>query len=266
MTGATDTKAGSVRTRGLPAFNGTAARAMLASEARLLARNPGVVIWTVILPVAAAIVLGSIPGVREPSKNLGGLSFFQVYQPILIFFTMTLLALQALPDVLTRYREMGVLKRLRTTPVSPALLLFAQLALILAIAVVCMAVMVVVPALVGASWPRNLTGFILAYLLGAWALLGLGCLIASSFHNAKVAAGLGSFLFFVLQFFAGLWWQRPDMPTWLRHISDVTPSGAAVQSLTDASFGHWPSALHLIVLVVWGAVASRLAIRLFTWE
>jgi ABC-2 type transport system permease protein len=247
-------------------MNRAAARAMLASEARLLARSPGVVIWTVVLPVAASIILASIPGVRHPSKDLGGLSFFAVYQPILIFFTLTLLALQALPDVLTRYREMGVLKRLRTTPVSPALLLFAQLVLILTIAVSCMVVMVVVPALVGASWPHNLTGFVLGYLLGAWALLGLGLLIASSFHNAKVAAGLGSFLFFVLQFFAGLWWQRPNMPSWLRHISDLTPSGAAVQSLTDATFGHWPSALHLIVMAVWGAVTTRLAIRFFTWE
>jgi ABC-2 type transport system permease protein len=252
--------------RRLPQVNRTAARAMLASEARLLARNPGVVIWTVILPVAASIVLASIPGVRAPEKGLGGLSFFQVYQPILIFFTMTLLALQALPDVLTRYREMGVLKRLRTTPVSPALLLFAQLTLILAIAIVCMVVMVVVPALVGAGWPNDPAGFVLAYVLGAWAMLGLGLLIASSFHNAKVAAGLGSFLFFVLQFLAGLWLPRPSMPSWLRHVSDVTPSGAAVQSLTDASLGHWPSTLHLVVLVVWGVVTSRLAVRFFSWE
>jgi len=250
----------------LPRLNWRAGRAILASEARLLARNPGVVIWTVILPVAAAIVLAAIPGVRAPSASLGGLSFFEIYQPILIFFTMTLLAMQALPDVLTRYREMGVLKRLRTTPVSPVLLLLAQLVLMLSIAILCMVVMVVVPALVGASWPRDLGGFVVAYLLGAWAMLGLGMVIASSFHNAKVAAGLGSFLFFVLQFFAGLWVQRPNMPPWLRHISDLTPSGAAVQSLTDSTLGQWPSALHLIVLVVWGVVTSRLAVRLFSWE
>ncbi len=41
-------------------------------------------------------------------------------------------------------------------------------------------------------------------------MLGLGMVIASLFHNAKVAAGFGSFLFFVMQFFAGLWWQRPE--------------------------------------------------------
>ena len=97
-------------------------------------------------------------------------------------------------------------------------------------------------------------------------MLGLGMVIASLFHNAKVAAGFGSFLFFVMQFFAGLWLQRPNMPTWLRDISDFTPSGAAVQGLTDSSIGHWPGALYLIVLAVWGAVSTRLAIRFFTWE
>jgi ABC-2 type transport system permease protein len=253
-------------TRVFPSISWHAARAMLRSEGRLLARNPGVVLWTAVLPVAAAIILGSIPAVRAPSKDLGGLSFYQVYQPILVFFAITLLAMQALPDVLTRYREMGVLKRLRTTPVAPSLLLFAQLALILAVSIICMVLMVVIPPLGGAPWPRNAGGFVISYLLGAWAMLGLGMVIASLFHNAKVAAGFGSFLFFVMQFFAGLWLQRPNMPTWLRDISDYTPSGAAVQALTDSSVGHWPRALHLIVLAVWGVLTSRLAVRYFSWE
>src|ERR1700722_5199606 len=149
-----------------PRINWHAARSMLVSEGRLLARNPGVVIWTAVLPVAAAVILGSIPVVRKPSASLGGLSFFQVYQPILVFFAITLLALQALPDVLTRYREMGVLKRLRTTPVSPALLLCAQVTLTSAVAIVCMALMVVIPPLGGAPWPRNVGGFVITYLLG----------------------------------------------------------------------------------------------------
>jgi ABC-2 type transport system permease protein len=250
----------------LPTINWRAARAMLISEGRLLLRNPGVVLWTAVLPVAAAIILGSIPAVRKPSAALGGLSFFQIYQPILVFFALTLLAMQALPDVLTRYREMGVLKRLRTTPVSPALLLGAQLVLILSVAIVCMALIVLLPPLGGAPWPKNLGGFVINYLLGAWAMLGLGMVIASLFHNAKVAAGFGSFLFFVMQFFAGLWLQRPNMPAWLRDISDYTPSGAAVQGLTNSSIGHWPGALYLIVLAVWGAVSTRLAIRFFSWE
>ena len=244
----------------------TATSVMFKSEAKLLVRNPGVLVWTTILPVAASIVLASFPGVRRPSANLGGLSFFQIYQPILVLFAITLLAVQALPDVLTRYREMGVLKRLRTTPVSPALLLYAQLGLILAVSIVCMLIMVIVPGIIGAPWPGNLFAFVISYLLAAWALLGVGMVIASLFRNAKVAAGFGSALFFVLQFFAGLWIQRPLMADWLRHVSDFTPSGAAVQALTDSAAGHWPQALHLIVLAVWGVVTSRIAIKQFTWE
>lgn len=242
------------------------ASALLKSEARLLARNPGVVIWTVVLPVTASIVLAAIPAIRRPDDSLGGLSFFQVYQPVLVLFAITLLAVQALPDVLTRYREMGVLKRLRTTPVSPALLLFAQLALTMIVSVACMLLMVIVPVLVGASWPASIAGFLLAYLLAAWALLGVGMVIASLFRNAKVAAGFGSVLFFVLVFFAGLWLQRPLMPIWLRHISDFTPSGAGAQALTDSAVGHWPELLHLGVLAAWGVVMSIVAIRRFSWE
>lgn len=244
----------------------SAATALLKSEAKLLARNPGVMLWTAILPVAASIVLASIPAVRMPTAALGGLSFFAVYQPILVLFAITMLAVQALPDVLTRYREMGVLKRLRTTPVSPTILLFAQLALTLIVSVACMLVMVIVPALVGASWPHNVLGFALSYLLTAWALLGLGMVIASLFRNAKVAAGFGTVLFFVLQFTAGLWIQRPLMPTWMRYISDATPSGAGVQALTDAAAGQWPPIGYLAVLAAWGAVMSVLAVRLFEWE
>jgi ABC-2 type transport system permease protein len=244
----------------------SAAGALLKGEARLLARNPGVMVWTAVLPVAAAIVLAAIPAVRRPSDDLGGLSFFGVYQPILVLFAITLLAVQALPDALTRYREMGVLKRLRTTPVSPSLLLFAQLAVTLIVSVCCMLLMVVVPAFVGASWPRNMPGFLVGYLLAAWALLGVGMVIASLFRNAKVAAGFGTVLFFVLQFAAGLWLQRPLMPDWLRRVSDFTPSGAGAQALTDSTAGHWPQLLHLAVLAVWGAVMSMVAIRRFSWE
>lgn len=244
----------------------SATNMMIRTEAKLMMRNPGVVLWTAILPVAAAIVLGAIPGTRKPTSDLGGVSFFSAYQPVLVLFAICMLAVQALPDVLTRYREMGVLKRLRTTPASPGLLLAAQLALIFGVSLVCMVLMVVVPTFFGAPWPNNVLAFIVSYLLAAWAMLGLGMVIASLFRNAKVAAGFGTVLFFVLQFFAGLWVPRPTMPDWMRAISDGTPTGAAVQALADSAAGHWPQMLYVGVLLIWGAVTSALAVRIFKWE
>lgn len=244
----------------------SAMTAMIKSEGKLLVRNPGVMVWSTILPLAATIILAAIPGVRAPSDDLGGLSFFEVYRPVLVMFVLAILAMQVLPDVLTRYREMGVLKRLRTTPVAPGLLLFAQLALTLLVAVVCLVLMLVIPTLIGAEPPQNLPAFIVAYLLGGWSFLGVGMLIASLFRNAKVAAGFGTLVFFVMQFFAGLWIQRPLMPGWLRTVSDYTPGGAATAALTDAGSGQWPQLLHMAVMAGWGIVTSLLAIRLFKWE
>ncbi|NNG36715.1 ABC transporter permease [Nakamurella aerolata] len=244
----------------------SAMTAMIKSEGKLLVRNPGVMVWSTILPLAATIILAAIPGVWAPSDDLGGLSFFEVYRPVLVMFVLAILAMQVLPDVLTRYREMGVLKRLRTTPVAPGLLLFAQLALTLLVAVVCLVLMLVIPTLIGAEPPQNLPAFIVAYLLGGWSFLGVGMLIASLFRNAKVAAGFGTLVFFVMQFFAGLWIQRPLMPGWLRTVSDYTPGGAATAALTDAGSGQWPQLLHMAVMAGWGIVTSLLAIRLFKWE
>lgn len=244
----------------------SASTAMISTELKLLLRNPGVVLWTAVLPVVAAVVLGAIPATNSASEDLGGLSFFQIFQPVLVLFAVAMLAVTALPDVLTRYREMGILKRLRTTPASPGLLLFAQLALTTGVAVLCAVLMVVVPTFFGAPWPQNLLGFTLSFALATWAMLGIGMVIASLFRNAKVAAGFGTLLFFVLQFFAGLWIQRPLMPGWMRSLSDFTPSGAAAQALTDSGFGHWPSIQGILVMLVWGIVTSVVALRIFKWE
>jgi len=235
-----------------------------------LARAEGILLWRNRLALLNAVIL---PAALVGSlKSFGGLGasgahdFGAMLLTGLTAFALLIAVYYNLVTAMVARREELVLKRLRTTPVSPALLLCAQLTLILSVAIVCGALMVVAPPLGGAPWPRNIGGFVISYLLGAWAMLGLGMVIASLFHNAKVAAGFGSFLFFVMQFFAGLWWQRPNMPNWLRDISNFTPSGAAVQALTDSSVGHWPRALYLIVLAVWGAVTSWLAVRFFSWE
>lgn len=244
----------------------SATTAMIGSEARLLARNPGVVIWTVLLPVVASIVLASIPAAREPVDDFGGLSVFQVYQPILVLFVLAMLAVQALPDVLTRYREMGILKRLRTTPASPGLLLIAQFALISAVSIVCLAVIVVVPGIISGQWPRHPVGFVVSYVLTGSAFLGLGMVIASLFRNAKVAAGFGTAVFFVLMFFAGLWIPRSTMPGWMHVISNLTPSGAGTQTLVDTATTGWPPVGYFGTLLVWGVVTTAIAIRTFKWE
>lgn len=231
-----------------------------------MTRNPALIAWVAGIPVVASIVLGAIPATRAPSEGLGGLSWFTAYQPILIMFSAVLLSVQILPDVLTRYRETGILRRLRTTPASPAALLAAQVILAVAVEVVVALVMVLVPAAFGAPLPRNGVGFVIAFVFATGAMLSIGMVLAGTFRSNKVAGAVGTVTFFVLQFFAGLWIPRASMPGWMRDISDGTPTGAAVGALTSSVHGAWPQLMHLGVLAAWMVVLAALSVRAFRWE
>ncbi|GAA2059830.1 ABC transporter permease [Williamsia deligens] len=241
-------------------------RPLLVSEARLLRRNPALVVWVAALPVIASVVLGAVPATRRAIDGLGGLSWFGAYQPILVMFSVVLLSVQILPDVLTRYREMGILRRLRTTPASPVSLLAAQVVLTFGIEVVVAALMVLAPTATGAPLPGNPVGFSVSFVLAAAAMLSIGMVIASVLRRNKIASAVGTVVFFALQFFAGLWVPRATMPGWLRGISDASPSGAAVGALTDSAHGAWPQLMHLGVLGAWTVILAAVAVRAFRWE
>ena len=195
---------------------------LLVSEARLMRRNPMLVVLVAAMPVVASVVLGAVPATTRPDPGLDGQSWFTAYQPILVMFSVVLLSVQIVPDTLTRYREMGILTRLRATPATPAALLVAQMVLTFVIIIATAALMVLVPACFGAPLPQNPLGFVVALVLSAAAMLSLGMVIASLVRSNKIASAAGSLLFFVLLFFAGLWIPRATMPDWLRAISDAS--------------------------------------------
>ncbi len=245
--------------------------ALTASEARLLRREPGLIIWAVLLPVIATTVLALTPATRRPVADLGGWSFSQLYLPVLVLFTMSLLAVQGLPTVLAQYRADGVLKRLRTTPVAPAQLLVAIMVVLGVVAAVVTVVLVAIPAALGNPPPGNLLAFGVTCLLALLALLALGTLIGALSANPRIATGVGTVTTFVLWFFAGMWVPRTAFGPLLERIAELTPSGAASAALLQAMHAPgladgWPSWTQLAVLLAWTIAASVVAARSFRWE
>ena len=98
----------------------------------------------------------------------GGLTTLDVHVPILLVFALAMLSLVAMPTTLAGYRELGVLRRLKTTPAGPVRVLAAQLTVKLAVAVAAVVVIVTVAWL--GHWP---TGLQLATMAAYAALLGL---------------------------------------------------------------------------------------------
>jgi ABC-2 type transport system permease protein len=239
---------------------------LLVTEFRLLVREPMILFWALIFPVGLLVVLGSSVS-DKPKAALGGLPFIVVYTPVLMTFTLTLLSLSAMPATLASYRDKGYLKRLRTTPVGATRLLAAQLTLVFGLAgSVVILIMLVSHFGYKVPLPSEAGGFVLAILLTMAAMAALGLLIASLATSQRVAGATGGILFFPLMFFAGLWVPQQSMGHVLRTISQYTPLGAAVPSITNSDFGRWPGTTHLIVLAAYAIILLQISIRFFRWS
>ena len=240
---------------------------LTATETKLFFREPIVVFFALAFPPILLIILGAIPAMREPSEGLGGIPAINLYVPIIVSMGLALFALNGLSQLFAAYREKGVLRRMRTTPVKPSVLLGAQLLMATILSAVTMLVVLAIAWLAfDVNPPRQLPAYLIGFLLAALSMFAIGLLVGSLAPTGKSANAIGSLVFFPLVFFAGLWVPRANMNDVLRTISDLTPLGAAVQSLQDATAGHWPQPLHLAVMLGWTIVAGGLAARYFRWE
>ncbi|MEU4232750.1 ABC transporter permease [Nonomuraea sp. NPDC026600] len=243
-------------------------RKLLFVETKLHLRQWPTMVFTIGLPLALLLGLGSIPDLAKPDPVMGGQRYIDTQLPAqMTLLAVLTLACSVLPAVLVTYREQGVLRRMSTTPVPPGRLLAAQLIINLAIGTVSVFLLVVLGYVVlGAAMPKQLPGFVLVFLLGSAALLALGLVIASVAPTGKSAPGIGSVVMFPLMFMAGMWIPREVMPDALRVVSDYSVAGPFAQALRDTWAGHAPQPLHLIVMVTGLLVFGGIAIRLFRWE
>src|SRR5947209_507411 len=141
---------------------------MTVSEMRLFLREPGSVFFGVLFPTLLIVILGSIPGFRDPNPALGGRRAIDLYVPIAIALSLALLALMTLPTSLSAYRVKGILRRVAVTPMPPARLLLAQLITNLLMAIVAVGLLLAVArAVFDVAMPRQIIGYMMAFLLAA---------------------------------------------------------------------------------------------------
>ena len=246
----------------------TALGRLTATEFKLYLRDGVGLAIGIALPIVLLVIFGSIPSFNQPKDgDFGGLTLLETFVPILATFVLAMFALQMMPPVLAGYREKGILRRMRTTPAGPVRVLSAQLIVGLgASAVAVIALLVVARAAYGVALPAQVGGFVLTVVLAAVALDAIGLFIAAASPSTRAANAFGAIGFYLLTFFAGLWYPIPAMPRLLQHISHATPLGAAVEAIQDASLGHFPHPLQLVTLALYAVVFGAAAARLFRWE
>jgi ABC-2 type transport system permease protein len=240
---------------------------ILESEAKLAWRAPLGLALGLAIPVLTLVIMGNVPAMNTPAEALGGLTYFNLYFPILIAVAIVTLSLVSLPTHLASYREQGFLRRMSTTPVPPAWMLAAQVIINLAMAGVSLAIIVVVGTVgFGLGAPADPVGFTLALVLTVSSMFAVGVWICAIARSAVAANTIGQLLLYPLLFFAGLWVPRQAMTPVLRSIGDWTPLAAGVQALQDSMLGTVPPARSLLVMLGHTVLFAVLAIRFFRWE
>ncbi|MGZ2357522.1 ABC transporter permease [Streptomyces sp. 372A] len=241
--------------------------AVLKAETRLFLREPGSLFWIVVFPTVLLAILGLVPSFRAHDDGLGGRRVIDLYVPVAVLLALIMSGLQAMPPVLTGYRERGILRRMSTTPVRPSALLGAQIALHGAAALLSALLVVAVGRIAyGVRLPDQPSGYLLALLLAVACVLAIGSLICALSRTTKIAAAAGSLVYFSMMFTAGVWVPVQAMPDALRRVVQATPFGAASQALDQAARGDWPAWAHLGAVAAWAIAAGWTAIRTFRWQ
>lgn len=246
----------------------SATAALFRNEARMFVRTPAAVVW-LLLPLLAAVVIAAIPAAREPSAVFGGLSVSQAYTPTITLFTISMVGLVLLPQLLGEYRELGFLRRLRTTPASASDLLKAFLGLMALLCLAAALFIAVVPLLFGVPAAVSSLRYTLAVVASTAAFLALGTVLCAVIPNPKAASGVGTAVAATQWFAAGMWYPRALFPEWLTTLANLLPGGAAAQLMSDAMIGAGSATglgIGVLVCLVWTVVGVAFALRTFRWE
>jgi ABC-2 type transport system permease protein len=235
-------------------------------EGKLALREPTGIIFGVGLPVFLLIIFGRLPAFGKIVPGTTS-TLFEIYIPILITTVLIMIGLISLPIPLARDREIGWLRRISTTPVSPTMLLAAQVTINIILAAIAFGILTVGSVFIfGVHGPFEIPGFVLSIVLATVAMFSLGLLIAALASSQGVAGGFAMGLLYPLLFFAGIYVPTEYFPGYLQTISKFTPVGAAVKALESSMQGTFPSVIPLLVMAAYAAFFSFVAIHYFRWE
>lgn len=248
---------------------------MVKVETRLFLRDSATVVFGVLFPTGLLLALGSVPALRESSPDTAGLRSIDIWAPTALVFGMVMIAVQHVPAVISTYRERGILRRLSTTPAHPRGVLLAQMTVAFASVLVSAALMIFLAwAVLDITPPERPLEFVVAFVVGYGALLGLGMISAAVVRTSTAANQVGTLLFVALMFFGGAFLPRVLMPDVLRVVSEFVPPGlqalttawsAAAGEVTATAGGQpfWPQ---IAIMAGIAMTASAVAARFFRWE
>jgi ABC-2 type transport system permease protein len=236
----------------------------LTYEQRTFWRNREGAIFIFIFPLLLYVLLGSlysgdVEGVPAGDYLLAGL----------FGYGAATTAFAGLAIILVTRRELGMLKRVRSTPLPAWMYLAAFLVSILVVfALQSVALLALGGVVFDASTPENWLGFAGAVVLGCLAFAGLGVGAAALIRSAEGVSAVVNVAVLPMAFLSGSFGPTNDYPAFLQAIADVLP----LTYFLDIVYGIYldgdslfADPQSLAVVAAWGAGGFVVALRWFSW-
>jgi ABC-2 type transport system permease protein len=233
-------------------------------ELKIFLREPLGVIGSLLVPVVVFLVLGRVgQGAAQPPAVVGP------DLPTMAALFISLSAALSLVAILAIYREGGILKRLRATPLRPYTILSAHVLVKLLTTLATVAALLLAGKRyfpVGVDIPY--VPFALAVLISTLSVLSIGFIVASVVPTARFAQPVGTLLFYPMIVLSGLFFPVAVLPGYAQALSRLLPVSYAVSLMRGIWRGEgWMAhAGDLAALAVVFLICVTLSARVFRWE
>ena len=231
-------------------------------ERRMFWRNPSSAFFNFLLPLVFLALFGAVYADERTS--------LEIIVPGIAGMSVVAATFSTLAYNLTFLRERGILKRMRGTPLPSSAYLAGIAGHAVTNTVIQVGIITVTGAvLFGVDWPRDWVALGVFLVAGVVCFAALGVALSHAIPNFDSAPAYVNAAFLPMLVISGVFYDDEGAPAFLAALAEILPLKHLVDGLSGAMVDgeglatHWPA---LLVLALWGAAGSALAVRGFSWD
>ena len=238
-------------------------------ETKLFLRVPVSAFFTRIFPLVMLFIFGSIYGTQSVPGTDSTQGAIGTLIPAFTAMIIGMTGLMPVTITLATYRENGILRRLRTTPVSPLVVLAAQVMVVFVMTGLGVLLLAIAGKVVyHVQFDGNVFSMAGGFTLCSLSFFGIGFILAGVMPNARTAQIVAMVLLYPMLILSGAAWPRELMPAAVQKISAFLPLTYVVNLLRGLWVGEsWGT--HLLdvgVLVGMLLLGIIISVKTFRWE
>jgi ABC-2 type transport system permease protein len=173
-------------------------------EAKLFLREPVGAFFTPVFPLIMLFIFRTIYSNVPAGPGSGGSEAIGSLIPAFTAMVIGITGLMAVTITMATYRENGILRRLRTTPVSPLVVMAAQVVVVFAMTALGVLLLIAAAKLVyHVRFEGNAFSMLGGFILGSLSFFGIGFILAGVMPTARTAQVVAMVLVYPMLIFSG---------------------------------------------------------------